>query len=163
MTRGEKAKANFLSGYNCTQSVLLAFDDVIKKDDLSLLVSSASGFGGGIGRLREVCGTFSAGVIILGYFFGYDKAEEKEKKALLYSYIQDYAERFEKENGSIVCRELLGLGYRRDNPVPEERNSEYYRKRPCAVLSEKSAVIIENFLIEKGILQSRSTASEILR
>ncbi len=163
MNRGEKARDNFLCGYNCTQSVLLAFSDIVKEEDLKLLVFSTSGFGGGIGRLREVCGTFSAGVILLSYFFGYSRPKEKEDKATLYSYIQELSVRFEDANGSIICRELLGLDRKKDSPIPEERNSEYYLKRPCSELSRRAAEIIEGFLIEKGIIQSSSTGSELLR
>ena len=152
MTRGEKAKENFLKGYNCTQSVLLSFDDVIDKDKLSFLMSSTSCFGGGMGRLREVCGTVSGMFIVLSYFFGYSGPEENEKKPLLYGYIQELAKRFEKETGSIVCRELLGLDHKRDNPTPDARDHAYYSKRPCPELCRLAADTVEGFLVEKGVI-----------
>lgn len=62
MSRGDKAYELFLSGYNCTQAVVGAFADVIGVD-FDTAVRFGSGFGGGIGRLREVCGTFSGAVM----------------------------------------------------------------------------------------------------
>lgn len=156
MTRGDKAKENFLKGYNCTQSVLLSFEDVIPPETLSVLMKDTSCFGGGMGRLREVCGTVSGMFIILSVFYGYSGPGENEKKALLYSYIQTIAVRFEEKTGSIVCRELLGLDHKRDNPVPDERDHAYYSKRPCPELCRIASDIIEEFLIEKGVISPLS-------
>ena len=152
MTRGEKAKDNFLHGYNCTQSVLKAFDDVIEPDKLSFLMTTTSCFGGGMGRLREVCGTVSGMFLVCSYFFGYSGPGENDRKAVLYSYIQELARRFEEQTGSIVCRELLGLDHKRDTPVPEERDHAYYTKRPCPELCRLAADTVEGFLSEKGVL-----------
>ncbi len=153
MTRGEKAKANFLKGYNCTQAVLLSFDDVIDRDRLELLMTSTSCFGGGMGRLREVCGTVSGMFIVLSCFYGYSGPEENDRKAVLYSHIQTLAGRFEEKAGSIVCRELLGLDHKRDNPVPDARDHSYYSKRPCPELCKLATETVEDFLVEQGALQ----------
>lgn len=152
MTRGERAKNNFLKGYNCTQAVLLSFDDVIEPEKLSLLMTSTSCFGGGMGRLREVCGTVSGMFIVLSCFYGYSGPDENEKKAVLYSNIQELAKRFEEKTGSIVCRELLGLDHRRDTPVPDERDHAYYSKRPCPELCKLATDTVEEFLVEKGVI-----------
>lgn len=134
--------------------MLLSFEDVIGKENLDFLMSATSCFGGGMGRLREVCGTVSGMFIILSYFFGYSKPGENERKAVLYSYVQETARRFEARAGSIVCRELLGLDHRRDSPLPDVRDRAYYQKRPCPDLCALASDTVEEFLIEKGVISS---------
>ena len=150
MDRGSLARENFLKGYNCAQSVVLAFADLVPVDQ-ALLSSLASPFGGGFGRLREVCGTVSGMSMILGLLAGYDGPETGERKAELYRREQELARRFETANGSIICRELLGLNVQREAPVPEARTAQYYEKRPCPALAESAARILEAFLQEEGI------------
>lgn len=145
MTRKEAAMANFTNGYNCSQSVVLAFADLLPVDRENLLKLSSS-FGGGIGRLREVCGSFSGIAIILGLLYGYDGNESGDVKKEHYARIQELAHKFEERNGSIVCRELLGLNVKHDEPVPEKRSEEYYKKRPCAELVGDAAEILEEYL-----------------
>lgn len=134
----EIAKQNFISGYNCCQSVVLAFADDLNIDrDCALKI--ASSFGGGMGRLREVCGAVSGMFMVAGLKCGYSDPSDKEAKAAHYKLIQSMAEDFKKTNCSIVCRELLkGCG---TSPVPDERNAEYYKKRPCAELVAQAAEI----------------------
>ena len=153
MDRGKLAYDYFLSGYNCTQSVVLAYKDFFENVDLDFLLRSVSSFGGGMGRLREVCGTVTGAFFVLGTIYGYDKANDNEKKKNLYIKVQEFAHRFEKENSSIVCRELLGLKGR-SKPDPEERTKGYYLRRPCPMYASSSASILETYLIEEGILDS---------
>lgn len=152
MTRKEKAMELFEEGYNCSQSVVLAFEDCYDLDR-STIAHLSSSFGGGMGRLREVCGSVSGMFMVLGLLCGYDDPKEREGKTRLYENVQELAHRFEAENGSIVCRELLGLDHKRDVPVPEARNGNYYRKRPCKELVGCAAEILENFLMEEGLLK----------
>ena len=135
-----KAKELFLNGYNCSQSVLLAFEDVTGLDT-ETAAKLASSFGGGMGRLREVCGAVSGMFMIAGLTNGYDDPKAKEEKAAHYAFIQTLADDFKKENGSIVCRELLGLTAD-GSPVPAPRTAEYYKKRPCAELVGDAARIV---------------------
>ena len=146
--RKEIAMENFLKGYNCTQSVLLAFEDLLPDENKKEIICMASGFGGGMGRLREVCGCVSGMFLVAGLLYGYDGPETGTKKAEFYAKIQELAHRFEKENGSIVCRELLGLAVKEEPPVPEKRTAEYYKKRPCKELIGMAAEILENFMSE---------------
>ena len=150
MTRREAAMANFLSGYNCSQSIILAFKDMLPVDEkqLSMLASS---FGGGMGRLREVCGSVSGMFMIVGLLYGYDGPETGQVKADHYARIQELAKRFEERHGSIVCREMLGLSVRHDVPVPEARTKEYYKKRPCAEIIGDAAEILEQYIKENPI------------
>ena len=150
MTRREAAMANFLSGYNCSQSIILAFKDMLPVDEkqLSMLASS---FGCGMGRLREVCGSVSGMFMIVGLLYGYDGPETGQVKADHYARIQELAKRFEERHGSIVCREMLGLSVRHDVPVPEARTKEYYKKRPCAEIIGDAAEILEQYIKENPI------------
>ncbi len=147
MTRKERAMSLFEEGYNCTQSLVLAFEDCYELEH-DAAACAASAFGGGMGRLREVCGSVSGMFLVLGLLHGYSDPKDREQKTQLYTWVQELARRFEQENGSIVCRELLGLKQKRDVPVPEERTEEYYKKRPCKELIGCAAEILDQFLKE---------------
>lgn len=150
MTRREKAENLFLEGYNCSQAVAIAFEDLhgISRGTIARLSSS---FGGGMGRLREVCGSVSGMFMVAGLLYGYDDPKAKEEKADHYARIQKLAEDFSTENGSIVCRELLGLTEKKQEPTPEARTAEYYKKRPCKELVGMAAEIMENYIREYPI------------
>lgn len=150
MTRREIAMANFMEGYNCSQSIVLAYADMLDIDKAILLRLSSS-FGGGMGRLREVCGSVSGMFIVAGLLYGYDGPETGQIKADHYARIQELAHRFEEKHGSIVCRELLGLSVRHDVPVPEARTTEYYKKRPCPEIIGDAAEILEKYINENPI------------
>ena len=145
MTRREAAMDNFRQGYNCAQSVVLAFEDILPVDKVQLSKLACS-FGGGMGRLREVCGAVSSMFIIAGLLYGYDGPETGEIKAEHYARIQELAGRFEKKHGSLICRELLGLSVRHDVPLPEARTDEYYKKRPCVEIVGDAAEIMEQYI-----------------
>ena len=147
MTRREAAVANFMQGYNCSQSIVLAFSDILSLDESDLSKLSSS-FGGGMGRLREVCGSVSGMFMVTGLLYGYDGPEKGRVKADHYARIQELAHRFEEQHGSIVCRELLGLKVHHDIPVPEARTAEYYKKRPCPEIIGDAAEILEQYIKE---------------
>lgn len=145
----QKAMDLFKEGFNCSQSVFLAFEDLYQLDRKTALRLSSS-FGGGMGRLREVCGAVSGMFMTVGVLYGYDDPKDYEAKKDHYERIQQLAKEFESRNGSIVCRQLLGLGEGKDVPAPEKRNDEYYKKRPCAELVGIAAAIMEQYILEKG-------------
>lgn len=147
MTRREAAMANFMKGYNCSQSIVLAFEDLLPVDSATMS-RMASSFGGGMGRLREVCGSVSGMFMIAGFLYGYDGPETGQVKADHYARIQELARRFEEKHGSIVCREMLGLSVKHDSHVPEARTAEYYKKRPCAEIIGDAAEILEQYINE---------------
>ena len=149
MDRRELAGENFLKGYNCSQAVAAAFADLVDIDEKSLL-RLASSFGGGMGRLREVCGAVSGMFIVAGLIYGYDTPEKGEIKAEHYKKIQTLAEKFEEKYGSIVCRELLGLNVKHDLPTPEPRTAEFYKKRPCKEIIEDAAAILDGFIKDEN-------------
>lgn len=143
----QKAHALFEEGYNCAQAVVLCFDDITGVDSKTAAML-ASSFGGGMGRLREVCGAVSGMFAVAGLLKGYDDPKATDKKAEHYAFIQSLAADFKKENGSIICRELLDLPGSSD-PVPEERTADYYRRRPCADYVASAAKILAQKLSEQ--------------
>ena len=142
------ARELFKQGYNCSQSVFAAFCDETGLD-INTALKIASSFGGGMGRLREVCGAVTGMFMVVGMKYGYKDASDKRAKTEHYRLIQDLAKQFEKENGSIICRELLGISKKHDNPIPEARNENYYKNRPCAELVEQAARILDGYIISK--------------
>ena len=145
MTHKEKARNLFLNNCNCSQSVLCAFGDLTGLDERTALRLSSS-FGGGMGRLREVCGALTGAFMVAGILYGYDDLEDKSLKTAHYERIQELAGSFEKENGSILCRELLGLLEKRSQPVPDDRTPDYYKERPCLRIVESAAEILDNYI-----------------
>lgn len=142
----KKAVENFKSGYNCAQSVFLAFADDFGFDQETALKISSS-FGGGMGRLREVCGVVSSMFAIAGLKYGYTSSNDDDAKAKHYQLIQDLAERFKEKYGTIICRELLELPEGSDSPIPSKRTEEYYQQRPCEAFVCYAAEIIEQELL----------------
>lgn len=150
MSKGDIAKSYFEQGYNCSQAVALAFADEIGMDS-KMIARLTGGFGGGMGRMREVCGTVSGTAFVLSALYGYSDPTDVTAKAQLYADVQKVAGEFKDENGSVVCRELLGLtksGF--DNPQPEKRTDKYYKKRPCGELVKMSADILEKFIADNS-------------
>lgn len=141
-----KAKALFEQGYNCAQAVFLAFDDITGLDP-EFAAKLSSSFGGGMGRLREVCGAVSGMFMVAGVAAGYSDSKATKEKADHYAFIQSIATEYKKENGSIICRELLQLPGAQD-PVPEERTAEYYRRRPCGEYVATAAKLVAKKLSE---------------
>ena len=145
----ERAKALFLEGYNCAQAVFCAFTDVTGLD-MATAARLSSSFGGGLGRLREVCGAVSAASMVLGLVKGYDVPGDRALKARHYALVRDFAARFREATGSINCRALLiQAGVMAETGgEPDERTPEYYEKRPCPNLVWKAARILDEMLGE---------------
>ena len=144
MKKREIGENYFKQGYNCSQAVVLTFIDEIGLDKEQAL-KIASSFGGGIGRQREVCGAVSGMVICLGALKGYSSPDNHTEKAEYYALVQNLCNKFKQINGSIVCRELLGLSSP-SSPTPEKRTDEYYKKRPCQEICYIVAELTEKYL-----------------
>ena len=144
---GEKARELFLGGCSCAQAVLCAFEDVtgLERDTAMRLASS---FGGGLARMREVCGAVSGAAMVLGLAKGYADTSDHEAKKAHYALVQEFARRFKEANGSIICRELLN-GAGAPGLEPEKRGAEYYRKRPCAELVKTAAGILDEMVFSE--------------
>lgn len=159
MERGRRAEENFRRGYNCAQSVFLAFSDLIGMGEKTALKVSAP-FGGGVGRMREICGAVSAMEMVCGLLFYDADHVTLEEKSALYAREQELARRFRDKNGTMICRELL-RGITDDvSPQAEARTSVYYQKRPCAGLCACAAEILENYLAEQGVLPAHVSEEE---
>ena len=143
MSRKEIAKNLFLSGYNCAQAVVLAFKDELNESEGTLL-KVASSFGGGLGRLREVCGAVSGMAIVLGLKYGNPTRYFSKSKAEQYRRVQEVVLAFKDKNGSYICRELIGE--KPNGFIPEERTEAYYKKRPCIELVGDAAEILDNYI-----------------
>lgn len=147
MSRGDKAYEFFTNGYNCSQSVTLAYSDLFGMEP-EQLAKISGGFGGGMGRMREVCGAFSGIVMVLSQAYGYTDPKDTVGKKALYEKIRASAEQFKKDNGSIICKELLGLEKPEKTAQPDARTPEYYQKRPCPMLCKYAAELAEKMLKE---------------
>ena len=145
MDHGLKAAELFLSGYNCAQAVAVAFTDVTGLTEQQA-AKMASAFGGGMGRMREVCGAVSGMLMVLSYVYGYDTPGDDVSKKRLYGQVQELAAAFRAENGSIICREILKNPPSDPNPTP--RTAEFYARRPCAKMVMTAARLLEQFMEE---------------
>lgn len=148
MSEKVKAVELFKEGYNCSQSVFTAFAHRFGIDEETALRISA-GLGGGIGRMREVCGAVSGAAMVIGSIASATEGKDDENKQKNYELVREFAERFKDENGSIICRELLGLDVKMEESTkPESRTAEYYKKRPCVELVECAVAILEELIKE---------------
>ena len=145
MDHGIKAAELFLEGYNCAQAVAVAFCDVTGLEEKTA-ARMVSGFGGGMGRLREVCGAVSGMFFVLSYLYGYDDPTADEEKKQLYTDVQGLAAKFQQQCSSILCRDLLDNPPSDPNPSP--RTAQYYKDRPCARFVMTAAELMDAFLAE---------------
>lgn len=146
--RAMQARRLFTSGYNCSQSVFLAYADVFGVDR-DMAAAMVAPLGGGMGRLREVCGAVSAAFMLSGLKYSAADPTDKAAKTRCYTVVQELAARFKEQNGSIICRDLLGLGGGADTPEPSDRTVAYYKRRPCADYVEIAARIVGTKLNEE--------------
>ena len=153
MDHAEKARALFLEGYNCAQAVMCAFDDLTGLDR-ETSARLACSFGGGMGRMREVCGTVSGALLVLGQLCGYSDPKDPQAKIDHYHLVQEYARRFREKNGAIVCRELLKNVPVTPGDTPEPRTPEFYARRPCLRLAGEAAGILDDMLAETRMDES---------
>ena len=149
--RVNRAVDNFMQGYGCCQSVVAAFADIYGLDE-TMAKRIAAGFGGGVGRLRMMCGAVSGIVILVGLDCGQTEGSDRMGKSACYKVVQELLAKSKDDNGSLICAELLGL----KGPVPagqyvaSERTAEYYKERPCAAKVESAARIFAQYLEEKN-------------
>lgn len=148
MNKGEQAKELFIQGHNCAQAVFCTFAPELKIDAPTALALSAC-FGGGLGRQREVCGAVSGMCMALSMKYAPKDPTDHAAKAAFYARIQEVCNRFKQANGSIICRELLGLAPGPQSPTPDVRNADYYAHRTCPDKVKCAAAILEQYLEEQ--------------
>jgi len=151
MDHGMKAAQLFLGGYNCAQSVAVAFCDVTGLEE-DFAAKLASSFGGGMGRMREVCGAVSGMLMVAGLLYGYETPGDDVSKKEHYVRVQELAGKFREQVGSIVCREILKNPPSDPNPSP--RTEEYYAKRPCARMVMLAGQILDAYIAAHPLEES---------
>jgi C_GCAxxG_C_C family probable redox protein len=150
--RVERAVENFMQGYGCCQSVVAAFADLYGMDD-NMAKRVAAGFGGGVGRMRMMCGAVSGIVMLVGLDCGQTEGSDREGKSACYKVVQELLAKSKEQNGSLICAEILGIkGYEKAacSYVASPRTAEYYKQRPCAAKVESAARIFAEYLRRKG-------------
>ena len=149
--RIQRAVDYFKEGYNCSQAVFLAFADIYGIEEETAKRLSA-GFGGGVGRMRMMCGAVSGMVMLAGLETGQTEGGDSAGKANCYQEVQAMVNLFKERNGSVICAELLSMNGCKvvsDSNVPDARNAEYYKKRPCAQKVASAARIFAEYLDRK--------------
>jgi len=141
-THADRAEALFKTGYNCAQSMIGAFEGEIGID-FETSMRLASSFGGGMGRLREVCGALTGLFMVVGLQSGYSDPQDHEAKTRHYQLVQDLASQFRDRFGTLLCRDLLELEETISEPIPEKRTDEYYQRRPCAEYIRFAASLLD--------------------
>lgn len=148
MNRNERidaAQELFSQGFACSQSVFAAFSDIYGMDkDIALKLSA--GLGGGVGRMREVCGVVTGAALVLGLEYGTSDGQDSKAKAETYAKVREFADKFKLKEDTVICRELLGLLEAEKSHVPQERTKEYYADRPCMRLVKEGAEILCDML-----------------
>ena len=148
MDHSMKAADLFLQGYNCAQAITVAFSDVTGLSE-PFSAKMASSFGGGMGRMREVCGAVSGMLMVAGILYGYDAQDDDAAKKAHYQLVQDLAGQFREAAGSIICRDILKNPPSDPNPTP--RTAEFYKQRPCARMVVTAARLLDEFIAQHPI------------
>ena len=152
MDHREKAAELFVNGSNCAQAVAVAFCDVTGMEP-ELVAKLSSSFGGGMGRMREVCGAVSGMYLVLGWLYGYDTPGDDVSQKALYADVQAMGARFREQAGSIVCREILKNPP--SDPNPTHRTAEFYQKRPCARMCLLAGRILDDYIAAHPLEKSK--------
>ncbi len=150
--RVQRAVDFFMQGYNCSQAVVAAFADMYGLDE-AMAKRLSAGFGGGVGRMRMMCGAVSGVVMLVGLDCGQEDGDDQKGKSACYKVVQELIAKSKEQNGSIICAEILGLkGYEKaqSSYVASPRTAEYYKTRPCAAKVESAARIFAEYLQEKN-------------
>jgi len=129
--RTKRAVELFKQGYNCSQSVVMAYADLYDID-INTVAKLATSFGGGMGRLREVCGAVSGMFMVLGLEYPFIDTKNKASKNENYKKVQETATEFKTAMGSIICADLLSQKREAQHYESADRTKEYYATRPCA-------------------------------
>lgn len=148
MNHRDTAAQAFVDGYNCSQAIAVAFSDMTGLTP-EFSARMASSFGGGMGRMREVCGTVSGMLMVAGLLYGYSTPGDDVSKREHYQRVQELAGKFREREGSIICREILKNPPSDPNPTP--RTADFYKKRPCVRLVMLAADILDDYIAEHPI------------
>lgn len=130
--RVNQAVENFETGFNCAQSVFLAYSDVFELD-LDMAKKMSVSFGGGMGRMREVCGTVSAMAMLAGFKYPVIDPSDQEARTRNYAMVQKMCDLFKENHETIICRQLLPAAEAASTtPAPSVRTQRFYAERACS-------------------------------
>jgi C_GCAxxG_C_C family probable redox protein len=152
--RVSQAIALFESGYNCSQAVFMAYADIYKIEE-KLAAGLSTSFGGGMGRMREVCGALSGACMLLGLEYPHNDPSDKTSKDKNYKVVQRLAETFKTTMGSYICADLLELKREPQMPESSERTPKYYDLRPCTRCVAVAAEIVGQEIGKNHLIQLR--------
>ena len=147
--RRKQAVSFFEEGYNCSQAVFMAYSDIYGIEP-EMAAKLATSFGGGMGRLREVCGAVSGMFLVLGMQYPFTDTKDRATKNINYKAVQRTANEFKSVMGSYICADLLKLKHVPQNPESSERNEAYYKTRPCTRCVALAAEIVGKELLLKN-------------
>ncbi len=145
--RAQRAVELFKQGFNCSQAVFASCADLYGITDEQLALRLSASFGGGMGRMRLVCGAASGMFMLAGLHNGSAIPHDNTGKMANYAFVQQLAGEFKARYGSLICAELLGLAPRPEDPKPAERTPQYYEKRPCPeMIAEAVRIYLKSLL-----------------
>lgn len=149
MNEKQKASELFLEGYNCCQAVFTAFSHRFGIDEETAKRISA-GLGGGVGRMREVCGAVSGAAMVIGSITAATDGEDNLSKTKNYELVREFADRFKQIHGTVICREILQIAEdKKEDATPDSRTADYYKDRPCLKVVEDAAEILMEMISEQ--------------
>jgi C_GCAxxG_C_C family probable redox protein len=135
---GDKAVKLFASGFNCSESVLLALSRELNEPTEHIIPCIATGFGGGIARTGSTCGALSGAIMTIGLIVGRNKSNELEKKEIVYEMAFKMITDFEREFGTSLCKNLIKCDLR--TPKGHEKvRSQKIKETVCTKFVEWSA------------------------
>lgn len=136
---GKKAEEHFKEGYNCAQSVLMTMLDQWNLKN-ELVPKIATGFGGGIGRCGSVCGALTGGVMAISIMYGTNEPSMK-KRLKAYEAAQKFYKEFEAQNGSVLCKELIGFDLSVPGKWDEAVKGDVFKEK-CPIFVRKAVEIL---------------------
>lgn len=149
--RADEAERLFRQGYSCSSSVFAAFADVVGMTT-EQAAKVACPFGAGVAGMREVCGAVSGMTMVAGYLLECPDPSNQAFKKAMYDEVKALCQAFEEAEGSLICRELLGLKKGETLTEPAARTEEYYRSRPCLRICRRAAQLVDERMTRSGDL-----------
>ena len=144
MNKVESAVFSFNNGFNCCQSLLLAYCQEFGLDS-QVASRLSTGFGGGMGRMAGVCGAVTGAFMVLGLKYGKMKAEDNESREKTYMLVKEFAGKFKARNDSIICKDILECDISTRQGLRMAREKALFSK-VCPKFVQDAAEILEEML-----------------
>jgi len=144
MKRSEKALEYYFGGFNCSQSVIASFADILKIDE-EVALRMASGFGGGMGRMQQTCGAVTGAFMVIGFLRGKFKEGDDEAKENTNKLIQEFSHKFAEVNGSINCKSLINFDLNSEEGRIQADKADVFNKK-CSNYVSLAVDLLEEIL-----------------